>query len=398
MRLIFFFLLFPFCALTQQTIDADLFFVTGLSTFQKSEQADRENINFPWIDRYEFRTESRDFELDRQEYTVRVTPSTSKIRKAQKALYNDLVNVPDFEEQEMRCDHFYDLHIDWLSLFILNEQKNILDGMEILIADKESIYKKMIGTYEIDPQKIINLRTDKSDIRIELNNILVRQDYLLNKYELKDGRLIFDDFISIEAISNLLSGPALTDSETPDLDPKITYKQSLLAKELELEEAEKKKLIDFVQFKYNGPHDDLLRERFSVGLGFQIFNSGSTKLKMEELKIEQEELNREFARATKQKETETITLKNKLQRDLQAYFYFQQTIKEERTELQQFSKNIAQSEGTSPLLLLDIEERNLSLQLEALKLKAKLLEDYLDYLNDSDQMCGNEFVNFLSGR
>ena len=89
-------------------------------------------------------------------------------------------------------------------------------------------------------------------------------------------------------------------------------------------------------------------------------------------------------------------LASKLQNDLQAFFYFQAVMKQEREELQQLSGRISQNEGTSLLLLLDIEERNLSMQMKLLDKKEDLLKAYLKYLHESEKMCQSEFVNYLN--
>ena len=206
MRLFFLFFLFPVCCLSQQTINAEQFFALGLSKYQEAEKPVVKKVNFPWIDRYEFRTETRDFDLDEQEYTFRVSPSTAKIRSAQKAYYEEMRNAPDFDGQEIYCDLILSLHMDWLSLFILNENKSVMDELLVILNDKHSIYEKMMGTYEFDLQKLLKLQTEKSDMEIAMNKIKLEHDYLLNKYNIQNQEIDFGDFISVEAISEYLVG------------------------------------------------------------------------------------------------------------------------------------------------------------------------------------------------
>ena len=167
-------------------------------------------------------------------------------------------------------------------------------------------------------------------------------------------------------------------------------------KEIDLESSEKKKLIDFAQVKYNGPHSDALQERISVGLGFQLSTSGNAKLKRQELQIELEELNRKSARDKQERQEKLRTIENKLQSDIQAFNHFKKIMAEERAELQQLSSKVSQKEGTSPLFLLEIEERHLIMKIKFLNKKKDLLRDYLKYLQQSDKMCQSDFVNYLS--
>ena len=395
MRLSIFFLLLPFICLSQQTINAEQFFALGLSGYREAERPAGENVNFPWIDQYDFRTETRDFDLDKQEYTFRVSPSTAKIRNAQKALYEEFRNAPDLDGQEIYCDYILSLHTDWLALFILNENISAMNELVVILNDKQTIYERMVGTYEFDPEKLVKLQTEKSDIEISMNQLKLERDYLLNKYGIQDQEIEFGDFITVEAISEFLANNILSLSESEMVDLETEYKKQLLNKEIELESSEKKKLIDFVQRKYTGPHSDALQEKLSVGLGFQLSNSGSQKLKMQELQIEQEELNRKAESNSREKQEKLITLENKLQSDIQAFFHFQKTMQEERTQLQNLSSKIAQKEGTSPLFLLNIEERHLSRKIKALNEKEDLLKDYLKYLQQSGKMCQPAFVKYL---
>ena len=153
MRLIIFCLFIPSICLSQQNINAEQFFKLGLSSLEQVEKPSGGKVNFPWIDQYEFRTETQDFDMNEQEYMIRVSPSTGKIRKAQKALYDELRNAPDVEGQEIYCDLVLSLHIDWLSLYILYEHKKIMDELVLILQDKQAIYEKMAGTYEFDPGK-----------------------------------------------------------------------------------------------------------------------------------------------------------------------------------------------------------------------------------------------------
>jgi hypothetical protein len=334
--------------------------------------------------------------MDKQEYTFRLSPSTAKIRHAQKAFYEEMMNAPDFDGQEIYCDLILSLHIDWLSLFILDKNRSALDELEVILSDKQTIYERMVGTYEFEPEKLVNLQTEMSDIEIARNKLKLELDYLLNKYNLQNQELDFSDFITVEAISEYLENNLISLNEFEYVDLESEYKNQLLIKEMELETSEKKQLVDFVQLKYNGPHTDDLQERLSVGLGFQLSNSGSQKLKMQELQIEQEELNRKSERRIKEKQAKLIILENKLLTDIQAFFHFQQTMQEERTLLKNLSNKISEKEGTSPLFLLDIEERHVDTKIKSLNKKEDLIKDYLKYLYQSDKVCQSDFSNFLA--
>ncbi len=396
MRLSILFLLLPSIGLSQQVINADQFFSLGLSGFEPIGKPTAEQLNFPWIDKYEFRTETRDFEPGKQEYTFRISPSTAGIRRAQRAYYEEMRNAPDFDGQEIYCDYVLSLHMDWLSLFMLHENQNALNELAVLLKDKQTIYERMAGTYDVDPEKLLKLQTEKSELEMAMNKLRQERGLLFQKYPIQNQEIDFGHFITLEAISDFLANNILSANESAMMDSKTTYKKQLLVREMELESSENKRLVDFLQLKYTGPHTDALQERLSVGLGIQLSNSGSKKLKMQELKMELDQLEQQSKRDIQLKQSTLLVFERELQADIQAFFHFQKTMEEEQKQLESLSSGFSQKEGVSPLFLLEIEERRLSMKIKALGKKERLLKDYLMYLQESGKMCQPTFVNYLA--
>ncbi|MEL6671174.1 MAG: hypothetical protein AAFR61_03250 [Bacteroidota bacterium] len=396
MRLILFCLFIPSLCLAQQPINAEQFFLRGLEKEAPADQVMDQKISFPWIDEVEVRTETDEFDFDRQEYLLRLSPSTAGIRKAQKSLYQELKNAPDIEGQEIYCDRVLALHVDWLTLYILRERENKLEEQAAILRDKQTIYERMAGTLEFDPKKLLNLQTEKSDMQLAQNKLRLEWAYILNKYDLQGQEIAFGEFATVETIAAFLEDSLLSDqSGFTWVDVETEHKKQLVMKEIALEASEKKRLLDFVQFKYNGPHTDAIQERFTVGLGVQLSNSGNRKLKMQELYIEKDELVRKAEREQKEKMENIQQLESELLGGIQSFYFFQKTMEEEQINLQKLSSNIAQREGVSPLLLLEIKERQLSMQLKSLNKQEDLLRDYLKYLQEREVLCQAGFVNYL---
>ena len=62
--------------------------------FQSGQDAE-----LPWIQELEFRTETNDFILKQQEYTVRVSPNTKRQRNAQMAFYQAMTELSKMERE-----------------------------------------------------------------------------------------------------------------------------------------------------------------------------------------------------------------------------------------------------------------------------------------------------------
>lgn len=279
---------------------------------------------------------------------------------------------------------------------VVPENLQVMEDMMAVLADKQTIYERMLGTYQVELEKLMSLQTQQSDFEISFNKLKLERDYLLNKYQLQGVELDFSNFVGVEEVSQFLANNILSTDIDGLVDQETEFEKQLLIREIELETSENRQLIDFVQVKYNGPHTDFLRERLSVGLGFQLSNAGDKRLKMQELQIEQEELNRETERDIREDQAKLTDLELKLRSDIQAFFHLQEVMQKERAQLQRLGNDMSQKEGVSPLILLDIEERHYTMKLESLEEMEDLLADYLTYLEESNKMCGPGVVNYLS--
>lgn len=392
-RILVLLLVFPYLSVAQTTINAEQFFDRGFSLLGTATKLESKNVRFPWIEEYELRSETRDFDFDQQEYTFRISPSTVKKRQAQKALAEHFDNVPDFEYQEMLCKHTLSLHLDWLSLYLITENNRILTALSQVLTDKQVVYEKMAGAYDFDFQELVKLQIAKSDLAIAMHELQLDQNYIENKYGLINPQFEFQDFVTMDQIYQVLTEE--TTLSNLNIDPEFAYEKELVARELALEKSEARQFFDFAQVRYQGPHSDMIQERLSLGIGLRIPQSGNRKLKIKELQLKQKEFAREEQRDAQALQEEFNALRQKLLIDIQSYEFYMATIAEERIQLKNLGTKIAQKEGFNPLLLLDIEKRHLNTQLKALELQEDIFLDYLRYLEQSGQLCQQPRVNYL---
>lgn len=389
-----FFILLLGCSLStyaQSTINTKAFLEIGVAKWEtnskKSDSPPMTNPDFQFslLENLEFRTETRDFQPDQQEYTLRLSPSGSKKRKALKGLSEYLHQKPDFEREDMYCDAVADLQSDWLALYLIENHLELFTEMQQVLEDKNQVYSKMLGALEVDLQDLIRLQTDKSDFAIAVHDLQLEQQILMEKHGLEGVVLDFSDLVTVNEIADVLEGNTLIPNVLADAE--IVYEQELLARELALERVEDKQLLDFMQVRYRGPHEDPLEEKLAVGLGFQLPFSGDKKLKIAELQLEQAELEREQKRKKEEIEAETNENQQILSKLLQSYRFYEKTTTKERQELQNLSSKVAQQEGFNPLLLLDIEERHVETQLKLLRKREDVLFGYLRFLEESERVC-----------
>jgi hypothetical protein len=387
MRLIPLFLVLPLFSTAQNTLNFEQFLAIAQKDAALVQNPNALDVKFPWIDKYEFRSETNDFDWQRQEYTVRISPSSPGIRKAQKQYYEQLKQAPAMEELGDRCEDFLELHDDWISLFTSYKKEEILDEWDSLLNKKLQIAQQMAEAFNLDPEKLLDIQSEISDLKLFRSKIKTERDFLIDKYQIGNYRLIFDDLISLDSIKGYLEKIAVqSQNSSPEIQA-LLQEQQMLESEMDLEKSEQRKVVDFLQLKYNGPNDDPWKERLSVGIGLQLSNSGSQKLKMQKLQIEQEELKRKTERKIHRQQEEIEWLKYKLERNIRVYREYYAVVEEEIEKQRAYGKKATQGKNYSPLYLLTAESKKLKSEMELLKMQEDIFKLYYLLMKENGQLC-----------
>lgn len=394
LRLSFLLILFPILLTAQSPADGNSFLTHALVSVDTSMQVKSyETVYFPWIEEYEFRSETNDFDFEQQEYVLRLSPSSRQKRKAQARLYQLIQSRPNLDVQKAYCNKNADVHADWLSLYIIDTQLEQLDALAKILDDKSRVYEKYIGIYKFDFQKLVSIEQNRTDLNLQKYSLETERDYILSKYNLGKQTFDYSKFIAIEEIVHQLAIDMLYVDQEDQIED--AYKLDMIQAELDLEDAEKKQILDFVQLRYRGPHDDVFKERLSVGMGISLPNNGNRKLKIKELQIEQDRILEDQAADQIEARYTLNLLKEKIQKDIVIYNYYATQIKKERSTLQNLSAKISAEEGYDPISILNIEEREIGNQIDRTEMLEDILFDYLNYLKRSEQICGSELRNFF---
>jgi hypothetical protein len=367
----------------QRTISATDFFALGNQDFMAVEGGRTgKKISMPWIEEYQFRTETRDFDLDKQEYSFRVAPSTGRKRRALTSLYSHQEAIPDFDAQESRCDVLGERYADWLELYLIDQELTILNRLQTILQDRNTVLSRLASSLDFDWSKLVQLRESITDIDIRNSRLSTKQAQVIDHLGLLEPTFSFAGFITLAEI-----GAGFPGSFNLKVDPKLDYELETVARELELEEAERRQYFDFAQIKYQGPHTDLPRERFSVGLAFQLPNSGDKKLKIRELELEELAIREELSVATTEGKADYEQRIAAWQTDFQHFSFMSVSYQQEREEMLRIGDQIKKKQGFNPLPLLEIEERALRNELKLLEMKADLYQNYLEIREKAGELC-----------
>ena len=165
-------------------------------------------------------------------------------------------------------------------------------------------------------------------------------------------------------------------------------------KRQDVEEAEGKKILDFVQAKYAGRDKLAFEKELSLGLGINIPTKASTRVKLNEamLDIFDEQYKKDLLAANLQEKT------------TESYNEFQVLIREHQIIQDQISNNSLEetfnkfsSKGTvHPLSLLQIKESILKSKRALKKIEKEACLLFLEVLSYKGQLALPERVNYLS--
>lgn len=341
-----------------------------------------EDGKMPWIERYELRTRTRDFDPDQQEYTFRIMPSTRAKVRAQEALYRHLTAAQDFNAEEDRCDLLQDRYSDWTEMYFLARRVVLLAERETVQADRATVLNRMAASGEVEWSALVKLRQNQTDNALQRTAVNDRARRIAQSYALDAGDFDFADWPDLGRIRSRVGEQAYVAT-----DPEAAYELETVSRELALERAEDRQYVDFAQLRYRGPHDNPINERLSVGVGLQLPNDGNRKLKLRELELEAEQIRAEQLRKTAAGTTDFDLRRQVLLDDLERYAEIQARYAAEATDLRAIASRMSQRAGVDPLPLLDIEARRIGNQLALLKLEQELYDDYLELMRRAGTLC-----------
>jgi len=365
-------------------------------TFVIAEQSpviENQSIRFPWIEQYDIRTETRDLDFEKQEYTLRLDPSSRKKRNAYKALYQMYTTNPDLRAADFQNEDIYNAYRNWITLYFIEKRNLISEELRILYADKALLSDRKLNASEISFKELIDIELSNTDLEIKSFDDALLTDFFLAKYAMENKLLDFTDMISIEEV--LLTVESMVAAESGSELEKYNYDQEIINREIAIEKAEGKHYFDFLQFKYQGPHDDLLAERFSIGMGAEIPNTGSRKLKIEELKLKQLELERDYENDKQEVNIAMSETKAEIILEIKSFMFKKEVRIQQAKRLEVIGQKVQTQEGYDPEILLDIKEKKLKSSLNLLDLEESIYEDYIKLLAESLQLFKQPFQNHL---
>lgn len=348
-----------------------------------------------WIDKMEFRTETGNFDLSQQEYVFRLSPSSLTAKNRQSDLVGVMNNQYALQTREAVHESLVQAYEQLVDLYATDRQ---------IALNKEAL--------EIENQHLAVLgqigQVDGADLKDLLQIEEDRQQRMSQLHGLERARQIQERPIngSVQApttedlstylwISEDQMAATISNSQ-PVNTPEILMAQSKLDAvnmEQRVEKAEREKVLDFVQSRYQQDPKDPFREEFSISLGVNIPYAKAGNVKRQELALEQLESEQKIANIQRQ----TIQQLNDLR--LEFELLRQQKQKQEdqwaNSFLQKMESGALPGLSAEPLLILEAKKARIKSDMRILELEQKVFEAYIKWLDLSGKLSEPPLVNYL---
>lgn len=246
---------------------------------------------WPWVDKFEIRTETERLQTQRQEFLFRTSFLGFSGKKFEFLKHHAYILKEDKIIQKEEYKNLFDRVLSAVEILntqsILNEKITARDYHKSL----DSIYLlQMSAGLRIDVYDFLKNREEW----LELRQSLQEDSIILSKAILSVGlighTIDLSNMITPDAMQQKLINLDVQQTGHPLLSDMVS-EIMFLESDYKAEKAKENKILDFAQLRYTVREDLLFENRFSVGVGLAIPWNGSSKLKYQEIKLKQTEAN-----------------------------------------------------------------------------------------------------------
>ena len=354
--------------------------------YEQNTESTADTYKLPWIEELNVRSETRDWKLRKQSYSLRLRPVSLGERRASSQLYNSWQQELVYLKLDEVYDQVADIHELWIDQDFISRQIELKKQIVALLSDVEKVNTKQSL---IDANKLSLLLAVKSRIAKINNSIILdqkrRDDKLRAISEQVQGDYILEaDSIDVKgyiqsAKESLLATnrPYISNSDMLDLQ--------VLRNEMELEKAENNRVLDFVSLEYRGPHDNYLEERLSLGMSFNLPFFNGNQLSIAKIKVEQEQEQYKIEKVKQESLAKLTEIKESIFSNVYQYDSYNKLYSKIEAENLQLISNMERQAIINPSIKLNHRIQVIENKLSLLKIQESIVKNYLEYLKATDK-------------
>ncbi|MFT4660270.1 MAG: hypothetical protein ACI8XB_000531 [Patiriisocius sp.] len=403
LKLTLFCLLVSFIANGQEFWTMDQFL---LNSFQSPVQQYQEekitllaegNYRLPVIENLQFRTETRDFDLEKQDYDLRLNTNSFRSINAQEKINNTDYSIHKIHQSILLKNELSNRYNILLSLIFKRDQLTLVRQKLEIYQDKLTVLKSMSSWNLTKIKELIKVETEilEADIqKLNLESSLLNLNNRIAGMCGKEIHIVTEDLIAARFVREHFDDVVLSDS--------VAGKQLNLAK-LKLQKNENtqhllknenRKLVKFYQLGYRDSDQPFEQSQLSLGIGFNLPFKGSDKLKEAKLEFENIELHSDIE----------IEMDDLRQEQYEIITRLENNILEYETLQRHFNNSLANKTlvkykeipEISALSILYLKEYNIAQNEQLMRAEFNLYRDYIESLEIFDLLDNSPFQNFLS--
>jgi hypothetical protein len=362
---------------------------------QREQQAYLESTDFsmPLLRKLEIRTNTRDLDPKQQDYALRISTNGFGMRRTQTSIYSARKELTEAERQILLQNALLDRYELLIDANFSQRESVLLERQRQVLMDKKAVYTE---------QLVQGLEKDLDDYFRTMDDLmaLTRKDAEIaaNKAEFQLLTKIFTG-----QADSLLPGEMIhwtelrLETDSVALPPVIQREQAqvqLAILEEEMERMDGRNLLNYLQFRYTGNANDLLEDRFSFGLGFDLPWPNGSKLQEQELHLKTLETQSELALKRNDLEKARMVKANEFQQFFKKYLLADKQL---TTFTEEYSPAFLHGSGLeNPETLLRVQETIVKLELERLAVEKNLYKYYIELLSESGLLLQAPARNWLS--
>ena len=343
-----------------------------------------ERLHQPIIPRLSLRTETDEFKLNQQEYSIRAQTGSFSHNKLQ-----NNINKLNKEEWQIRkrkqiAEQLYKKYNNIVKLVGLSLKiKAQKDYISSIVKQLELLNLKSGTGSNVNFEKhldinlkLLNAKSDLEDLTIKLNTV---QDEIKINQDIDSQFVQFISNEQIVAISN------------EAYDPKSQTYHALLENNLSKQQFEFKqdikdanKPLDYIQIHYHDDPIDLVNQKLTLGAGFRIPMMNSNKKIKDEYELKRLNLNMDYFEENEKAIRELADLKYQMKRKQTLFSNLEAN---RQFILQKFNPETwALQELADPVFIAEIRFQLSKINCDLATTRADILNLYVHYLFSSGRL------------
>ncbi len=399
--------LFAFSAAGQTTISTSKFLSTALGEQRillqqkKLEFLKKTNFDMPWADELEFRTETDEMDLSRQEYLMRFRYNAKGERAAQNKIHLSNIQLEETEKMLILEKSLLDKYFLTLKYMALFQEIKIVKEQQLVALDKITVLRRKALASTDDFEINDLLKAEENAQYLEQELLGLENDFDFLKSLIKTGLDISGEIeldtaglISIEELKAKMKQLPKNPTANHNLfKRKLNIEQSAL--EYDLEKAKNDWKLNYVQFKYAGRDKLNYGEEWSFGLGMEIPLKDAGRMDRNEYVLGRMALENRLL-------LQDASLTKRLQR---TYQEIESKIQQHELANRQLAdsqllysfENYPQYKDADPLVILNIKSSLLKRQINKIKIEKDIYSLYLKIIELTGKTAEMPLRNYLSG-